>query len=208
MRTRATADFGQRQRVLVSLWLCIWVLANLALFSPFRWILAAAGLMLLISTWGISQLQLPGHLGLNAISLRDGGRCLLAGTGFFAVVWFISVFKRLAVFGYVPPANALWASLVSPVNEEVVFRGLLYGLVVAWPNRIGFRRAAELTAIVVAGILFAIAHHRASVFFVLTLAAGLLYGVARWKTNSVMGGILCHVAYNMIALLAFGRQMS
>lgn len=191
-----------REAVIICLWLLIWASANLAFFSSRQWILVTLGVLLLLATWYVSNLDVSKRISLQPIAWRQAGLSMLAGIAFFGVAWFISVTKSLPVFGHVPAAASAWAVLIAPVNEEMVFRGVLYQFLV---NRLRSIRIVDPVAVVITSILFGLAHGRSSVFLLLTILAGGMYGIARWRTKSVLSSIVCHIAYNSVSLLGFGR---
>jgi membrane protease YdiL (CAAX protease family) len=90
-------------------------------------------------------------------------------------------------------AVLLWIStaIVTPVYEELLFRGLLYRGLAA--SRLGVVGAVGVTA-----VLFAVVHgHRLEWFDMLYLTAmGLGYGVLRARSDSVLPSILVHGLIN------------
>jgi len=88
----------------------------------------------------------------------------------------------------------LWicATLVVPFAEELVFRGFAY------QGFLGTRLGAG-GAIVIASLLFTLLHTQygwpelAAVF-----VGGLLFGVARWRTGSVITAVGAHAAWNAV----------
>lgn len=102
--------------------------------------------------------------------------------------------------------SAIGIALVSPVLEEVVFRGLFQR-----------RLAAELTprtrflAVLVTAFLFALLHLLLGAgtttlggfqVFVTTFVLGLLTGVLVAMTDRLGGAVLAHVLFNTIAVVA------
>jgi len=90
-------------------------------------------------------------------------------------------------------ANALVVSLVAPFVEELLYRGLGFGLlrqfVSPWP------------AIVITGLAFGLAHGLVLGLPVLSIF-GITLGWLRWKTDSVYPGMCVHALFNAAALLA------
>jgi len=90
-------------------------------------------------------------------------------------------------------ANALVVSVVAPFVEELLFRGLGYGLlrqfVGPWP------------AILVTGSAFGLAHGLVLGLPVLTIF-GITLGWLRWQTGSVYPGMAVHALFNAAALVA------
>lgn len=101
----------------------------------------------------------------------------------------------LALSKYAPLttyATLVVAVFVAPVCEEVFFRGfvfmgLLRGMPLAW-------------AIVFSSLIFAVAHFDVGSFAVLFII-GLALAFLRWRTKSILPGILLHMLNNGIAAL-------
>jgi membrane protease YdiL (CAAX protease family) len=90
-------------------------------------------------------------------------------------------------------ANAAVVTLVAPFVEELLFRGLGYGLlrqfVGPWP------------AILVTGLAFGLAHGLVLGLPVLSVF-GITLGWLRWRTGSVYPGMVVHALFNGAALAA------
>jgi len=90
-------------------------------------------------------------------------------------------------------ANALVVSLVAPFVEELLYRGLGFGLLLPfvgpWP------------AIAITGIAFGLAHGLVLGLPVLSIF-GITLGWLRWKTDSVYPGMCVHALFNAAALTA------
>jgi membrane protease YdiL (CAAX protease family) len=90
-------------------------------------------------------------------------------------------------------ANAAVVSLVAPFVEELLYRGLGFGLlrqfVSPWP------------AILITGLAFGLAHGLVLGLPVLSIF-GFTLGWLRWKTGSVYPGMCVHALFNATALLA------
>jgi membrane protease YdiL (CAAX protease family) len=90
-------------------------------------------------------------------------------------------------------ANAAVVCLVAPFVEELLYRGLGFGLlrqfVGAWP------------AIVVTGVAFGLAHGLVLGLPVLAIF-GITLGWLRWQTGSVYPGMIVHCLFNTMALVA------
>lgn len=92
-------------------------------------------------------------------------------------------------------ANFVVVALLAPVVEELLFRGLGYTLLE------GFGR---WTAIAVTAVGFALAHGLLEGFpLLLVFGAGLAY--MRSRVGSIVPGILVHMAFNTVVLLAAVR---
>jgi len=90
-------------------------------------------------------------------------------------------------------ANAAVVTLVAPFVEELLYRGLGYGLlspfVGPWP------------AILVTGVAFGLAHGLVLGLPVLSIF-GITLGWLRWQTGSVVPGMIVHALFNAAALAA------
>jgi len=91
----------------------------------------------------------------------------------------------------------LWTALVvaAPVSEEIFFRGFLfYGIL---KTKLGW-----VGAVVLSSLIWAPLHIQYDLYGVATvLALGLLFGYARWRTNSVYMPIVMHALMNVIAAM-------
>lgn len=88
-------------------------------------------------------------------------------------------------------------ALVPAVCEELFFRGWLFGAI--------FTRCRAISTIVITGTLFGVLHVvvRDSVLwerFFPTCFLGLVLGAVRWRTGSVLPGIVLHVLHNGLLL--------
>jgi membrane protease YdiL (CAAX protease family) len=96
-------------------------------------------------------------------------------------------------------------SLVAGVVEEIAFRGYLQGPIE--------RRHGPVAAILITGLLFAIAHftHREVTWAVVPylMAAAAVYGAIAYLTNSILPGIVLHAGGDVflgLAALATGAS--
>ena len=96
-------------------------------------------------------------------------------------------------------ANALVVAIVAPFVEELLYRGLGYGLLTQF--------ISALPAILITGLAFGLAHG-----LVLGLPVLAFFGVTlawlRWQTGSVYPGMVVHGIFNALALVAGGAQVS
>jgi membrane protease YdiL (CAAX protease family) len=88
-------------------------------------------------------------------------------------------------------ANGLVVCVVAPIVEELTFRGLGYSLLV---------RFGRWTAIVLVGVLFALAHGLVEAFPFLA-AFGALLAYLRSRVDSVYPGMVVHALFNATALV-------
>ena len=89
-----------------------------------------------------------------------------------------------------PPSSAL----VAPFVEELLFRGLGYGLLTPVRRR-------RVPAILITGFAFGLAHGLVLGLPVLTIF-GISLGWLRWQTGSVYPGMIVHCLFNAAALVA------
>jgi membrane protease YdiL (CAAX protease family) len=139
------------------------------------------------------------------------GRAAAIAGGLILLVWLLGVLmqpfadpgeeQNLIPNGWDPDraepfaANFVVVALLAPVVEELLFRGLGYTLLE------GFGR---WTAIGVTAVCFALAHGLVEGFPLLVLfGAGLAY--MRSRVGSILPGILVHMAFNAVVLLAAVR---
>jgi membrane protease YdiL (CAAX protease family) len=89
-------------------------------------------------------------------------------------------------------ANALVVVLAAPLVEELLYRGLGFGLLAPfvgpWP------------AILVTGVAFGLAHGLVLGLPVLSIF-GITLGWLRWQTGSVLPGMTAHALFNAAALV-------
>lgn len=155
---------------------------------------------------GIAKLKsgsrLTDYLALNVIPYKTLGLWLGATVAFIAISDTLSIMLGESVvpdfmasaYASANPAWLIWLALVvgAPLFEEVFFRGFLFkGL------------EANITqgwAIIVTAALWAILHIQydaygiGSIFFL-----GILFGLARAKTNSIFTSLAMHAITNVVA---------
>ncbi|MDQ2754209.1 MAG: CPBP family intramembrane metalloprotease [Actinomycetota bacterium] len=85
----------------------------------------------------------------------------------------------------------------APVVEELFFRGLLLRALLGKSHG---RRWGPAAAIVVSGLLFALAHFEALQFGGLA-AFGVVLGILSWRTGRLGPGIAAHAAFNAAAVV-------
>jgi membrane protease YdiL (CAAX protease family) len=90
-------------------------------------------------------------------------------------------------------ANALVVTLAAPFVEELLFRGLGYGLLIQF--------VGPLPAILITGVSFGLAHGLVLGLPVLSVF-GITLGWLRWQTGSVYPGMIVHCLFNTAARLA------
>ncbi len=82
----------------------------------------------------------------------------------------------------------LTGGLISPVTEEVFFRGIIYGFI---------RRWGAVIAVIGTTILFSVAHSGVSPFPVTQLVGGLLFAISYEVEGNLLVPITLHVLGNM-----------
>lgn len=87
--------------------------------------------------------------------------------------------------------NGLVVAVVAPIVEELTFRGLGYSLLA---------RFGRWTAIVLVGVLFALAHGLVEAFPFLA-AFGAMLAYLRSRVDSVYPGMIVHAVFNATALV-------
>lgn len=83
-------------------------------------------------------------------------------------------------------------AMLPALSEEFLFRGVLFG---------AFRRYGFWSALTVSSVSFALAHDSVPQICY-TLLMGVVWGLVRERTGSVWPGMLGHMAFNSVALLA------
>jgi membrane protease YdiL (CAAX protease family) len=103
----------------------------------------------------------------------------------------------------------LWGAVLSPVSEELFFRGALFGLVEELFARVVPKVSAPAAVLLIA-IFFGVLHHDMPgglgiVRFVSALGLGLACGIARALAGSVLAPLLLHVLFNSLSLATVRR---
>ncbi|MBI3759534.1 MAG: CPBP family intramembrane metalloprotease [Deltaproteobacteria bacterium] len=81
--------------------------------------------------------------------------------------------------------------LVKPIGEEIVFRGFMYrGLATRWE---------PVLAILTISLIFAVAHFDNAMFW--HFVCGYLYGVLRWRTDSIWAPLAAHITNNLLVVV-------
>ncbi|HVU00586.1 MAG TPA: CPBP family intramembrane glutamic endopeptidase [Polyangiaceae bacterium] len=107
--------------------------------------------------------------------------------------------------------TVLWGAVVSPVSEELFFRGALYSLVESLvPPAVVGRVTRSALPVGVVAVAFGLLHWDMPgglgiVRLVSALGLGLACGVARAATGSVVAAILVHVPFNLLAIATVRR---
>jgi ABC-2 type transport system permease protein/sodium transport system permease protein len=172
----------------VSLWLGrVRMRPALALTWP-RWQGCAAALLLGLSLWPLVH-------EIDAL-LRDAGLTTLKGEMLDRVKQELDRWRKVS-----PLALLAVIAVLTPIVEELFYRGYLFGALL--------RDLRPTAVICVTAGLFGLFHLFLQGGLMLekilpTALMGLVLGWVRWRTGSVIPGILLHVAHNgVIVLLAY-----
>ena len=177
--------------------------------SPFLFLLALQGGLLLVGGGGMLWLGLP--------PAREAG-----GAGFWALVLLLALQGLEALFRRPFPASfreaealdlalalkrsgarppfLLALALAAALGEGVFFRGFLQSLLVARLGGLGLLAQA---------LLFALLHPaplRAYAYPLYTALAGLLFGLAYLYTGSLVPGVLAHFLHNAKSFYGLWRE--
>ena len=172
---------------------------------PYWWVIGLLAIGLWELTWQMSGTNRAPVLSLERVNRGEIQSATFAAIALFALFWICVNCWRLPVYGEVPAAKVLWSVLISPITEELFFRGLIYkGFVVAGRN-LRRKRAFEMIVVLCVAFIFAVAHARRGIYLELTIIAGIVYGLCRWKSGSVIPAIVCHSVFNALVMWTFGR---
>ena len=195
----------RNQSWLAAIWLVAWGTAVAAQRVREWWVVLFAGALLVALTKVVGRLPIADRLSLKPVS----GKVLLLGTAaggtLFLLFYLYLRCGSLPLTGHVSAPLIVWSVLIAPVSEELVFRGLLYRTVQSIALRLRTPHAVELIGVILIAVVFGALHQRSSIFLAMTIAAGLLYGLIRWRFGSVQPSIACHISYNALALLFLAR---
>jgi membrane protease YdiL (CAAX protease family) len=195
----------KRDSGVVVLWLTMWAISVGTFAVGQWWVIAFCAASLWWLTWRVSHSGKAALVFLQPVGAKRLSVSALAGVALF-LLFFLCIQKaHLPVQGHVPLTLATWSTFISPVNEELVFRGLLYRGFQTIGETVTKSKWLEGFVVLATGVVFGLAHARESVFLLMTMAAGILYGVVRWRSGSVLASICCHTAYNALALLLLSR---
>jgi uncharacterized protein len=116
-------------------------------------------------------------------------------------------FGQVAVAPKWPPLGWLWAInnlLLVCLTEEAVFRGYLQE---GMTRRLGERRHADAIAVMVAAVLFGLAHFAGGIAYVLLATlAGVGYGIA-YRLSGLQAAVLAHFTLNLLHFGLFTYPM-
>jgi membrane protease YdiL (CAAX protease family) len=103
--------------------------------------------------------------------------------------------------------SILYFGLCAPVQEEIIFRGLIQTAVArSTPGDIGFQRIHVSNAALVVAVLFALIHLEVAAFTaVAAFILGLLAGELRRRSGSLIPAIIVHLLFNAASFLWIPR---
>lgn len=104
----------------------------------------------------------------------------------------------LPLFSGAGPAAMLFVALAAGIGEELLFRGVIQA---GLEDLIG-----PATALVVASLLFGLAHALTPAYFVLTCLMGLYLGWLYQATGNLLVPIMVHFLYDWIVLVWYLRR--
>lgn len=155
----------------------------------------------------IIGVALAGKNALSVVGIRTGKvlsgfrRGLLWSAGFGGIVLFLYISLRITGIDPLPfiqtplPLNTgdlilffLVGGIISPVTEEFLFRGVVYGFL---------RRWGVTPAVMISSLAFFLAHMDFSGFFVIRIAGGILFALAYEVEKNLMVPITLHVLGNL-----------
>lgn len=168
---------------------------------------AALGLALLLTLLLIAY----GHRALGKtkwicrigwVAPRRGFRIysFFAGAATAAGIWLYAVILHQSLGTVPPPNRVLLASASGPMIEEMLFRGILFWLILEFLRRRGTPRLAAVCATVaLTAILFALSHNdRNGARLYATIATGVSFGWMRAQSGSTAAAALMHGVYNFV----------
>ena len=154
------------------------------------------------------RLSVPRALGLQPLRPFHLDRlfwlAVAAGAGFCLLLALCPEHRPLP-FDRIRTWHFASLALVQPIIEELVFRGLVQGMLLepTWGRRrvLGLSNANLLTS-----VAFALAHlvHHAPIWSLAVLAPSLVFGFFRDRHGCAWPAILLHVLYNTCFFLAVG----
>ena len=200
------------------------VIASPELFLPvfllFTWRVTALvsgprTLILALLSTGILVIYSYRVLGKNAWLVRLGWShprqhfwfwSILAGFVVCGAVWLVARLSHEHLGRFPSLGQLMLASTAGPMVEEMLFRGLLFWAVIEAFKRLSVpERAAQVTAILLIAIAFALAHvGRVGVSLAGTIVTGAAFGAMRVSSQSTAAAALMHGVYNFaLCLMTF-----
>jgi membrane protease YdiL (CAAX protease family) len=194
-----------RRKWLPIAWLATWGLAVMSVAVPYWWVIGLLAIAFWELTWQMSGTGKALVLSLERVNSRAIQWATFAAIALFALFWVCVRKWNLPVYGKVPAGKVLWSVLISPITEELFFRSLMYDGFLFIGRNLRWKRAFEICVMLFVAAIFAIAHARSGIYLALTIVAGIVYGLCRWKSGSAIPAIVCHAVFNALVMWTFGR---
>jgi hypothetical protein len=135
------------------------------------------------------------------------GRGLLAALAMLAVFWWLVHSDRPTLrnlrqqvewlIGEMFPSRSVaqfaLIALLAGVGEELLFRGVVQRKLIDWTN--------PVAGVVIASLLFGLAHALSKLYFLLATVIGLCFGWMTWQYNDLVAPIVAHSVYDFVALV-------
>ncbi len=123
-----------------------------------------------------------------------------AGAAAAAGVWSYAMMLHQSLGRVPPPHRVLLSSASGPLIEEMLFRGILFWLILEFLRRRGASRLAAVCAtVVLTAILFALSHNDRNVpRLFATIVTGVSFGWMRAQSGSTAAAALMHAVYNFV----------
>jgi membrane protease YdiL (CAAX protease family) len=186
-------------------WLATWALAVMSVAVPYWWVIGLLAIAFWGLTWQMSGTDKALILSLERVNSRAIQWATFAAIGLFALFWIYVKNGSLPVYGSVPAGKVLWSVLISPITEELFFRGLMNNGFLFVGRNLRWKRGYEIFVLLLVAAIFGVAHARSGIYLALTIVAGSIYGLCRWKSGSVIPAIVCHAVFNALVMWTFGR---
>jgi len=124
----------------------------------------------------------------------------LAGAAAAAGIWSYAVILHQSLGRIPPPHRVLLASASGPMIEEMLFRGILFWLILEFLRRRAAPRLAAVCAtVVLTAVLFALSHNdRNGARLLATILTGVSFGWMRARSGSTAAAALMHAVYNFV----------
>ncbi|WP_020413216.1 CPBP family intramembrane glutamic endopeptidase [Microbulbifer variabilis] len=101
------------------------------------------------------------------------------------------------LFSGISTTQIILLSIVAGICEEIFFRGFLQ----VWLSQL----SSPLIGLLGASLIFAFLHWASFTYFLLTFVVGLVLGVAYQQTGSLLGVIIWHAVYDLLALMVLSK---
>ncbi|MFA0813550.1 CPBP family intramembrane glutamic endopeptidase [Microbulbifer epialgicus] len=97
-----------------------------------------------------------------------------------------------SLFSGISTAQIVLLSIAAGVCEEFLFRGFLQ----TWLSQL----SSPLLGLLGASLIFGLLHWASFTYFLMTMVVGLVLGIAYQKTGSLLGVMVWHAIYDVLAL--------